>query len=191
MMPNVKHVILLAAASVAALGGCQAVQPPKSSQLSQHTITEDGAMRMRDWPQVSARYEDMNLVAGHGGQMWEYNPEMQRREGWARALDVPMFLLNTVTLPFSIFYDQPIWRPYNSRTAAAETSYHGMPVLPPSPTAASEVPADPAAPSEPAEPMDPAPMPSDPAEPRQAAPDPVDPPPAQPAPSEPSTRPNN
>jgi uncharacterized protein YceK len=169
-----KLIVPLVVSSTLLACGCQAVQPARPSQVSQTPLIVDDAMQMRDWPQISARYEGTSVIAGHNGTMWQYTPEMQAKEGWARVLDVPLFLLNTVTMPFSLFYDKPAWREHNSRSPALEPSHHAMPPLPPYPAKADH----------------PAPS-SDPEEREPSMPDPVDPPPAQPLPAEPSTRPND
>jgi hypothetical protein len=119
--------VIMGAAAMVGGFGCQMHQ----NALPDPVIAPpppDEAMALRDWQQSSAVYANTSTVAGNTGFM--FMPKWDQPEWVYPLLDAPIFLLNVVTLPYSLIVTPP-WKPVEYRSATIEPTYTAMPPLPP------------------------------------------------------------
>lgn len=129
-IPGARAALSLAALAALAgmAGGCQphaqTVQPvavPATMELDQATV-------LRDWDVSTAYYQNGEIVAGP--TLWSYQPAPNQPLWRQGALDVPVFLANTVLLPVRAVQTPPT-RAVTYQGLDIPPTYTAMPELPP------------------------------------------------------------
>ena len=81
--------------------GCQRVTTPPPQVAGPEIITDEIQQTRADWPKSTAYFANGDVVAGHSGVVYEPagSPGVQGLMG------VPIFLTNTVLLPFTLIFN--------------------------------------------------------------------------------------
>jgi hypothetical protein len=104
------------------------IKNSKPESLSAPEIDIDEAMQIRDWDQVTARYQSGATVAGPTGFL--YQPKPGQPLWHYGVVDGPLFMINTLLMPYA-FYRIPPWEPVEWKAATVEPTYTAVPPLPP------------------------------------------------------------
>jgi hypothetical protein len=116
--------IVMAAAGVAGVGGCEQVLPPPSMRINSEPVVVDEAMQRRDWPLVTAEYANGVTVAGPTGQYFRADRRLpQVAQG---AIETPLFVGQVALMPFDFLWDPP-WEDVQYPRAQAPASYTDAP----------------------------------------------------------------
>ena len=119
---------LLAALSAAPLlAGClKQTAPP--AQVSTAPLVIDAAMERRQWPVVSAQYQNGETPAWPTGFVLAHSPDAPK---WAPVLtDTPLFLANIFAMPIG-YAVTPGWTRVIYPNDVVPPTYNAMPPLPP------------------------------------------------------------
>ncbi|MGH7176457.1 MAG: hypothetical protein ACREJC_03665 [Tepidisphaeraceae bacterium] len=114
----------------AGLGFCGCVRRGNIApdQTNPTPLVVDQAMELRNWEQSQAMYENMTVIAGPTGFLYEGPPDGHNYS--YAVLDVGIFLGNICLMPYAYCLTPP-WGAVEYRGITMPPTYTAQPVLPP------------------------------------------------------------
>jgi hypothetical protein len=102
--------------------GCQRKNFNPQPAMNNQSIAEDDVMAKRSWPQSTAVYQNASVPAGP--DRFRYEPTNPNNGWW---LDVPLFMANSVVLPFTYISQGPGDIVANPSGASIGSGYTAIP----------------------------------------------------------------
>ncbi len=124
--PSRRRTVAVAVLVLAAAGCLKQTAPP--APLSHAPLIIDPAMERRQWPAVTAYYQNGETPAWPTGFVLAHRPDAPK---WVPVVtDGPLFLANIAAMPIGYAFT-PGWTRVIYPTAVVGPTYNAMPPLPP------------------------------------------------------------
>lgn len=120
--------ILTLTAVLTTLQGCSLQTHSTPVQVNEAPVAIDQAMLHRQWTQTTAMYASGAVNAGSTRFFLEPAADMHPR--LQQAVEIPLFLANTIFSPFTCFLVPP-WQAVTYQGAVVAPTFNANPVLPP------------------------------------------------------------
>lgn len=111
---------------VAGIAGCQVKQPGQPVALNDKPLIVDDAMQHRDWDATAAVYANGKVPAG--ADRFKFEASDSTVEDWGWASETPLFVANSIVLPFTFITTPPLTRMENP-SVTTPVSYTAVPPL--------------------------------------------------------------